>query len=118
MQEIADQRGATVPVACYGVVTLCAALAFYLLQSTIVAHEGRDSALARALGRDRKGKISPVLYASAIPLAFVNRWIAVGLYVLVAVIWFVPDRRLERQALRRHDTDLARTRGRRRGEHR
>ena len=88
---------ATVPVACYGVVTLCAALAFYLLQSTIVTHEGRDSAIAKALGRDRKGKVSPVLYASAIPLAFVNRWIAVGLYVLVAVIWFVPDRRLERR---------------------
>jgi uncharacterized membrane protein len=88
---------ATVPVACYGVVTLCAALAFYLLQSTIVAHEGRDSALARALGRDRKGKVSPVLYAAAIPLAFVNRWISVALYVLVAVIWFVPDRRLERR---------------------
>jgi uncharacterized membrane protein len=87
---------ATVPVAVYGVVTLCAALAFYVLQSTIVHHEGRDSALARALGRDRKGKVSPVLYASAIPLAFVNRWISVGLYVLVAVIWFVPDRRLER----------------------
>lgn len=88
---------ATVPVAIYGVVTLCAALAYYILQSVIVAHEGRDSPLAKALGRDWKGKASPVLYASAIGLAFVNRWIAVALYVLVALIWLVPDRRLERR---------------------
>jgi len=92
-----ENHFATVPVAAYGVVTLCAAIAYYILQSVIVAHEGRDSALAKALGRDWKGKVSPVLYASAIPLAFVNRWIAVALYVLVALIWLVPDRRLERR---------------------
>ena len=57
--------------------------------------DGPDSALSAALGRDLKGKISPVPYAMAIPGAFVNRWIAVGLYVAVAVLWFIPDRRLE-----------------------
>jgi uncharacterized membrane protein len=92
-----ENHFATVPVACYGVVTLCAALAYYLLQTVIVRHEGRDSALALALGSDWKGKVSPVLYASAIGLAFVNRWIAVGIYVLVALIWLVPDRRLEQR---------------------
>ena len=92
-----ENHFATVPVAAYGVVTLCAAIAYYILQSVIVAHEGRDSALAMALGRDWKGRVSPLLYASAIPLAFVNRWIAVALYVLVALIWLVPDRRLERR---------------------
>jgi uncharacterized membrane protein len=85
----------TVPTAAYGVVLLAAAVAYYLLQKMIVALDGPDSALAAALGRDLKGKISPVLYAVAIPAAFVNRWISVGLYVAVAVLWFVPDRRLE-----------------------
>ena len=84
-----------VPTAAYGVVLLAAAIAYYLLQRTIVALDGPDSALAAALGRDLKGKISPVLYAVAVPAAFVNRWISVGLYVAVAVLWFVPDRRLE-----------------------
>ena len=67
-----------------------------MLQTAIVAREGRDSALARALGSDWKGKLSPVAYASAIGLAFVYRWIAVGIYVGVALWWLVPDRRLER----------------------
>jgi uncharacterized membrane protein len=86
------------PTAAYGVVLLAAAMAYYLLQRTICALEGPDSALATALGRDLKGKISPVLYALAVPAAFVNRWIAVGLYVAVAVLWFVPDRRIEARA--------------------
>jgi uncharacterized membrane protein len=85
----------TIPTAAYGVVLLAAAIAYYLLQRAICALDGPDSALAAALGRDLKGKISPVLYAVAIPAAFVNRWISVGLYVAVAVLWFVPDRRLE-----------------------
>ncbi|HZQ78659.1 MAG TPA: TMEM175 family protein [Acidimicrobiia bacterium] len=86
---------APVPTAGYGVVLLAAAVAYYLLQRAILELDGPDSALAAALGRDLKGKISPVLYAIAIPGAFVSRWIAVGLYVAVAVLWFVPDRRLE-----------------------
>ena len=84
-----------VPTAAYGIVLLAAAIAYYLLQQAILAVDGPDSALAAALGPDLKGKISPVLYAIAIPGAFVNRWIAVGLYVAVAVLWFIPDRRLE-----------------------
>ena len=91
-----ENHFAKTPTAVYGVVLLLAAIAYYILQSVIVAREGRDSALARALGSDWKGKISPILYVSGIALSFVNRWIGVGLYVLVAVIWLVPDRRLER----------------------
>jgi uncharacterized membrane protein len=84
-----------VPTALYGLVLLLAAIAYYILQSVIVAVEGPDSVVANALGRDLKGKVSPAIYAVAIPLAFVNRWIAVGCYVLGALLWLVPDRRLE-----------------------
>jgi uncharacterized membrane protein len=89
----------SVPTAGYGVVMLLAAIAYYLLQSAIIASQGSDGALARALGSDRKGKASPIIYATAIPLAFVSSWIAISLYVLVALIWFVPDRRLESRLL-------------------
>jgi uncharacterized membrane protein len=84
-----------VPTALYGVVLIMAAIAYEVMQSLIVREHGRESALARALGRDWKGKLSPVIYLSAVPLAFVNRWVAVALYASVAVIWLVPDRRLE-----------------------
>jgi uncharacterized membrane protein len=87
---------ATTPAAVYGVVMLFAAIAYYILQTTIVAHQGRDSALARALGSDWKGKLSPILYLAAIGLAFVSQWIALAIYVLVALMWLIPDRRLER----------------------
>ncbi|MGI9023162.1 MAG: TMEM175 family protein [Acidimicrobiales bacterium] len=86
---------AALPTAAYGGVLLMAAIAYYVLQRAIVVEQGPDSALAAALGRDLKGKFSPVLYVAAIPLAFVNRWIAFGLYVAVALMWLVPDRRLE-----------------------
>jgi uncharacterized membrane protein len=88
-----------VPTAIYGSVALAAAIAYYLLQAAIIAEQGEDSAVARAVGRDLKGKVSPLLYAAAIPLAFVNRWISVALYVTVALIWLVPDRRLEARLL-------------------
>jgi uncharacterized membrane protein len=92
-----ENHFATTPTAIYGVVLLCAAIAYYILQSVIVAREGgAESPLGLALGSDWKGKASPALYALAIGLAFVNRWLAVGIYVLVAVLWLVPDRRLER----------------------
>ena len=91
-----ENHFATTPTAVYGAVLLFAGIAYYILQSTIVARQGRDSALARALGSDWKGKVSPILYLCAIGLAFVNRWIAVGIYIAVALIWLVPDRRLER----------------------
>jgi uncharacterized membrane protein len=83
------------PVALYGAVLLCAACAYFILTRTLIAHHGRDSALATAVGHDVKGKISVVCYALAIPLAFVQAWLACGLYVLVAVLWLVPDRRIE-----------------------
>ena len=92
------------PSAIYGVVLLMAAIAYYILQSRIIRIEGPDSTLARAVGRDRKGKISPVLYAMAIPLAYVSPWISGGIYVLVAVIWLVPDSRIESQVHRAHAT--------------
>jgi uncharacterized membrane protein len=84
------------PVALYGVVLLLAAFAYYLLTRALLLVHQPDSALARALGNDFKGKISIVIYLAAIPLAFVNPWIAGGLYILVAIIWLVPDRRIER----------------------
>ena len=84
------------PVAFYGIVLLLAAIAFYILVRTLLAEHGKDSALAKALGADLKGKISPVLYVSAIPLAFVSSWLSFAVFVLVACIWLVPDRRVER----------------------
>jgi uncharacterized membrane protein len=85
------------PVAMYGVVLLLAAMAYFILVRALIALHGRESTLAAAIGGDFKGKISPVLYAVAVPLAFVNAWIAFGIYVLVAVIWFVPDPRIEKR---------------------
>ncbi len=84
------------PVALYGAVLLCAAIAYYLLTRALLAHHDRGSLLARALGRDAKGKLSVVVYVVAIPLAFVRPWIACALYVAVAAWWLVPDRRIER----------------------
>jgi uncharacterized membrane protein len=83
------------PTAAYGLVLLMAGIAYYILKSTIIAAQGPDSTLAAALGSDVKGKISPVIYIAAVPIAFLNRWVALALYVLVAVMWFVPDRRIE-----------------------
>jgi uncharacterized membrane protein len=90
---------AAVPTAAYGVVTLGAAIAYYLLQSEIIADEGPDSRLARAVGRDVKGKVSPLFYAAGIPLAFVSAWISTALYVAVAFMWLVPDPRIEKRGV-------------------
>jgi len=84
------------PVALYGVVMLGAGFAYFILSHSLAALHGRESAIALALGADRKGRISLAIYAVAIPLSFVRSWIACGLYVLVALLWFVPDRRIER----------------------
>ena len=84
------------PTAIYGAVLLMPAVAYILLQMAIVHQQGRQSVLARAVGPDLKGKISALLYAAAIVLAFVNPWLSIALYVLVAVIWLIPDRRIER----------------------
>ncbi len=88
---------AATPTAVYGFVLLMAAIAYYILQRTIIAKQGRESLLAKAVGSDWKGKLSPVLYLIAIPLAFVRSWIAGGLYVFVALLWLIPDPRIERE---------------------
>ena len=90
-----ENHFAPVPTAVYGAVMLLAAMAYYILQQTIIRRQGSHSKLAAAVGGDVKGKLSPMLYAAAIPLAFVNQWISDGLYVAVALIWLVPDRRIE-----------------------
>jgi len=87
---------APVPTSVYGIVMLFAAAAYYILQTTIIKDQGPHSKLAAAVGGDMKGKVSPLLYAAAIPLAFVDEWMADALYVAVALIWLVPDRRIEK----------------------
>jgi TMEM175 potassium channel family protein len=92
-----DEAGFTaLPTAAYGVVLAMAAVGYTVLQAAIVARNGRSSRLAAALGNDLKGKASLALYVASIPLAFVNPWIAIALYVAVALLWLVPDRRIER----------------------
>lgn len=92
-----ENHFASMPTAAYGVVLLMAAIAYWILQRAIIAKEGPDSQLAVAIGKDVKGKISPVLYTLAIPLAFFHEWASGALYVLVAIMWLVPDRRIERR---------------------
>ena len=87
---------APLPTAIYGAALLMPAIAYVLLQRAIIHRQGTQSVLAEALGGDLKGKISPILYIAGIVVAFVNPWISIGLYVLVAIIWLVPDRRIER----------------------
>jgi uncharacterized membrane protein len=92
-----ENHFAALPTALYGVVLLMAAVAYWILQNIIIAASGhKESLLAKAVGNDRKGKVSPLLYAIAIPLAFWNQWLADALYVAVAVMWLIPDRRIER----------------------
>jgi uncharacterized membrane protein len=91
-----ENRFAAVPAAMYGVVLLFAAIAYFILARALLSIHAPDSVLATALGADFKGKISMVIYLLAIPLAFVRSWLACGLYILVAVMWLVPDRRIEK----------------------
>jgi len=98
-----DNHLVPTPVAAYGFVLFMAAAAYKILQQAIICHEGRDSLLARAVGGDWKGKVSPLASLSAIPLAFVSVWIAIGLYVFVALLWLVPDRRIERVLEQKED---------------
>jgi len=90
-----ENHFATVPTAAYGAVMLMAAIAYWLLQQSLIKHDGNESLLAVAVGSDFKGKLSPLAYLLAIPAAFVSRWLAGALYVAVALIWLVPDRRIE-----------------------
>jgi uncharacterized membrane protein len=92
---IGETHLAPLPTAAYGVDMLLAALAYTFLQNAIIADQGEGSKLAAAVGHDLKGKMSTVLYATAIAVAFYQPWISAALYVVVAVIWFVPDRRIE-----------------------
>jgi uncharacterized membrane protein len=91
-----ENHFAAAPSAAYGVVLLMAAVAYWILQQIIIASQGRDSLLKKAVGSDWKGKLSPLIYVIAIVMAFWSQWIAQGLYVLVALIWLVPDRRIEK----------------------
>jgi uncharacterized membrane protein len=86
---------APLPTAVYGAVLLMPAIAYYILQKTIIRQQGSHSVLAKALGNDFKGKLSPVLYIAGIAVAFVSPWLSIALYALVAVMWLVPDRRIE-----------------------
>ena len=92
---------APIPAAVYGLVLLMAAIAYYILQSAIIAQQGPGSLLATAIGSDWKGKLSPVLYLLAILVAFVSPWIATAVYALVALLWLIPDRRIERTLAKR-----------------
>jgi uncharacterized membrane protein len=91
-----DNNFATWPVALYGIVLICAACAYVILERSLIKHEGKRSTLAIAVGGDVKAKVSILLYAVAIPLAFVRPLLSCGLYVAVAIIWLIPDRRIER----------------------
>ena len=97
---LGENHAAPLPTAIYGGVLLLAGTAYFILKTAIVAEQGPHSKLAEAMGNDLKGKISPVLYAVAIPLAFVNRWISIGLYVFVTLMWLIPDRRIESRIAR------------------
>jgi uncharacterized membrane protein len=92
-----------VPTAAYGIVLLAAAVAYYLLQLSLLHAGGGNSLLASAIGRDVKGKLSPFLYCLGIGLSFANRWLGIAVYVVVALMWLAPDRRVERIVTGRDD---------------
>jgi uncharacterized membrane protein len=98
-----ENHFAALPSALYGVILLCAAIAYWLLQQAIIAAEGADSVLAVAVGRDWKGKLSPVMYLAAIASTALQPWVAQAIYVLAALVWVVPDRRIE-QVLSKSET--------------
>jgi uncharacterized membrane protein len=91
-----ENHYAPLPTALYGVVLLLSAISYTILQTLLVAEQGPDSRLARAIGGNEKGKLSLLLYAAAIGLAFVNQWLSDAIYIVVALMWLVPDRRIER----------------------
>ena len=91
-----ENHFASAPSALYGAVLLMAAVAYWILQQLIIAAQGPDSLLKKAVGSDWKGKVSPLIYLVAIPTAFWAPWVSEGLYVLVALVWLVPDRRIEK----------------------
>ena len=102
-----EHHHAAVPAAAYGAVLLMAAVAYTILQTTLTWQRDHNAALARAIKRDGKGKLSMLLYVTAIPLAFVATWASIILYVVVALIWLVPDRRIERVLAEHHEANVA-----------
>jgi uncharacterized membrane protein len=94
---VGENHVESVPVAAYGVVLFMCAVAYMLLERALVAHQGRGSALGKALGADRKGKASVILYAVGVPLSLLHSWLGLAAYVLVAGLWFLPDRRIENE---------------------
>lgn len=94
-----ENHFAALPTALYGFVLLMAAIAYWILQLRIIVSQGERSVVKKAIGNDWKGKLSPIIYAVAIPLAFLSQWIAIALYIFVALLWLVPDRRIERVIL-------------------
>ena len=96
---IGDHPAAPIPAAVYGVVLLLAAIAYWNLQRTILRAPGGNPTLAAALGRDLKGKISPLAYLAAIPLGFVSTWLAYAIYLVMALVWLVPDSRIEQKVM-------------------
>jgi uncharacterized membrane protein len=90
-----ENNFAPATMALYGGVLLMAAIAYWVLQRTIIRKEGKESLLVKAIGKDWKGKLSPLFYIIAIPAAFFNRWLSAGLYILVALMWLIPDARIE-----------------------
>ena len=101
---LGENHFAATPAAGYGIVLLAAALAYYGLQTAIIRDQGSRSVVATAVGRDVKGKLSPLLYVAGIGLSFASRWAAVAIYAGVALMWLVPDRRLERTITGKADT--------------
>lgn len=99
---VGENHFASAPAALYGVVLLMAAIAYFILQQQIIATQGEDSLLKKAVGTDWKGKLSPITYATAIPLAFWYPLLSMALYVAMALIWLIPDRRIEK-ALKNHE---------------
>jgi len=100
-----ENHFAAAPTALYGVVLLMAAVAYWILEQVIIANHGGDSVLAHAIGNEMKGKVSILLYAIAVPTAFVAQWVAGGLYILVALMWLIPDHRIERAMTEKLETD-------------
>ena len=101
-----EHHHAAVPAAAYGTVLLMAAVAYTILQTTLTWQRDHNAALARAVKRDVKGKVSVLLYVMALPLAFVTTWASIALYVVVALMWLVPDRRIERVLAEHHEATV------------
>ncbi|MES2237891.1 MAG: TMEM175 family protein [Pseudomonadota bacterium] len=101
-----ENRFAAAPTALYGVVLFMAAIAYWILEQVIIAKHGGDSVLAHAIGNEMKGKVSILLYAIAVPAAFVAQWVAGALYILVALMWLIPDHRIELAMTEKLETDV------------